>query len=314
MEIAKREIVVPGDFTQPEYYGHGDYISENIPELKNIEPDRVARKLYRISQQALKFAHASFMLDLSDDEIVRAYKLCLHASSAVMRLHGTPNDQTIPITLPTFGFFDEPEIHVQAMGRDVPLFMEVWPRMMYLSWLLRDDIGIRTLREIPKACLEDNDGTPIGGFAIPYVELEYACGIEKPAGEISSIYQQFIDGLDPATFHESDPDGIREIAIWWSQQASLLVLNSAKNADPQGELTDYYTEFKSIYIEALEFHKQYAEHGTYDRSPNLISPEFWASIPLMGVASQAHDLGIKVDVDSDYAPLRFVTGEVLKSV
>lgn len=310
----KRNILIPKDLTQPEEYIIKEEISQKILKLKHNKIDVNFRLIKSLALYVFDFAQASQLLGIADKEILSAYRFYLHISSAIVQRHRTPPNESLSLTLPTFGFFEEPEVTFEVQGGPVNLIELTWPRAVYLSWILREDIGIQAVKGLP---LKDLNSAGMGLIA-PYVK-RYKGMLLAYINDVSidmfvELHQEFIDLLNSSQVDPEYAELAYDLGTQDADFANLLSINLHRARGLQDDPAKDEEAFQRIYLSALAKHKDYAENKCFEFEgrPNLLDPEFWVSLPLLGLASKAHDSGMQIDIDSDYAPLRWITGSVLK--
>jgi hypothetical protein len=102
---------------------------------------------------------------------------------------------------------------------------------------------------------------------------------------------------DPDREDVFDPEFVLSFDAYWIHLISMLV-----RKDEEG--------FAKWLTAALEKHKAYWKKSKKRRE----EPEGFLATNLIGIAAWAWDKGFRFEIESDYLPMRFVTGEFLKDV
>jgi len=165
-----------------------------------------------------------------------------------------------------------------------------WIDAFYLGLLARSKENLDALCRVPVQVLRQSTTSDLE-FRFSFVETLQAMHLQRPNGDVGELLLRSLEQTDPDRYDLRDPDWVLSLDV---QQLGLLgrFLSGDKKA------------FEAALVKAVQSHKQYWSKNT-DRKRDSSG---FLSIPLTAIASLAYDYDFRFDIDSEYLPMRLVTG------
>ncbi|MER6701813.1 MULTISPECIES: immunity 49 family protein [Streptomyces] len=185
----------------------------------------------------------------------------------------------------------EQEVHCRIAEKDRTLrttgpqrytHAGTWLTAFYLSMVCREKGRLTTLCQVPVSLLKES-GAPHDEFIYDWVETLQAYWLGGP--DLGSKLVAAIDGTDPQNSQLNDSQTTAKLLYPPMEMFHRLV-------------RDDHAGFNRALTDALQWHKEY-----WSTEDNALQATGLVALPPLAMACLAYDLGLPIDVESDYLPI-----------
>lgn len=269
---------------------HGDKTAYFLPKRVARIPERIdlamqfVENLSRLTDDCIKLSQDASFVDPRPDLISRLLYLAAESGDCLFSVATEQQDGLTLDGRPVrwTGHPDESTVHT---GR--------WLSTFYVNLICRRAIAIQRLVRVPP-------------------ELLLASTTQLPTSQVqlASAYMAHWLGIDSEHVGQALLRAQRSTGR--AQQGQLYILSHDVF---QIQLFALYldrdeSEFQSWLVKGLEAHRDFWSED----EEHACEPQGYVSIPLTALAALAWDAGMRFDIDSEYLPMRLVTGEFLKDL
>lgn len=168
-----------------------------------------------------------------------------------------------------------------------------WLSGVFLALMCRNSESLRRLALTPiRIMKESSTKDPAFRYRLVQAIQAWIAGRDNTM----DLVVEAMAGTDPKFYHPGAKDYILNLDVYTIHVLSLVIDRDAK-------------ALEAALVQALEHHKKYWSQKDRD-----FDCDGFLSIPLLGLAAAAWEAGMRFDIDSDYLPMRFVTGEFLSTM
>lgn len=165
-----------------------------------------------------------------------------------------------------------------------------WLRGFYLSVACRENVLVDALCRVPTELLK-RSSTETDAFQYQYVEALQAYW--RKEADAAERLLAALEAAHPDKLEIADEDYVLSIAIPEMELLYQLMLQDGE-------------AFNTSLTKALHEHKKYWSQKASQRNGD---PSAFIAAGPVALASIAHEIGMPIDVESDYLPMRLVKGE-----
>lgn len=185
----------------------------------------------------------------------------------------------------------EEEVHCRIAEKDRTLrstgpqsytHAGTWLAAFYLSMVCREKDRLTALCQVPVSLLRES-GMPHDEFIYDWVETLQTYWLGGP--DLGTKMVAAIDGTDPQGDQIGDPQATAKLLYPPMEMFHRLV-------------RDDHTGFNRALTDALQWHKEY-----WSTEDNALQATGLVALPPLALACLAYDMGVPVDVESDYLPI-----------
>jgi hypothetical protein len=212
-------------------------------------------------------------------ELCRALRIGAQASAAIFAL--ASNTGNVEFAL------DNRHAKLAATGPTDATHVGNWRIGWWLAHIVRDGTAIDQLAATP---IEIMRRSSTRGDECQYLFVEALQAFEQRTPDWSTKLQAALDATDPARVKLSDEEFVLNILVPEMQMLFRLAL---------GDIAPFVAALEF----ALERHKKYWSKGDRKRDP-----DGFLAVGALAIASIAVDAGMRIDIESEYAPRQLIEG------
>jgi Immunity protein 49 len=248
---------------------------------------RAVNNLYSLFLTGKNVYYTGSVIAPDSPEVARALRLAARASTAIFvfaQLEDPPR---------YFSLGEGPPVTYPEPSSESCVELSTWQKAYYLAMITRQRDLLDELCQTPVDLLRRSSTGPRDREGLSYrlIELFQFIGREEH-------FTQHPVFVEWEAFCTSGPGGSAPGIVAYLGAPLLRVLKQFERRDEVG--------FNNALTEALQLHKKYWS------SKEKLRKDFegLVSLPLTAVAALAWDRGMRFDVESDYMPRSWVTGEL----